>query len=98
MVTMMLIALALATGVALGVRYTVFVLVPASCLGLAFEIAVGAAHQSGAWTSGLTVVFALTSLQVGYLIGSALLSFSLRKRVRDADRNASGITTHSLVL
>ena len=57
-------------GALLGLRFNVFVLVPAFLLGVAFIIVLSGHHP--AMEIALTAFGAVASLQVGYLLGRAL--------------------------
>jgi hypothetical protein len=64
----------LCIGSALGLRFKIFVLLPAILLGLLVGTAYGIAHGETTWSITLTNVVGATCLQLGYLSG-ALLKF-----------------------
>ena len=64
----------LGIGSALGLRFKIFVLLPAILLGLLMCTAYGLAQGTTIWSITLTNVVGVTCLQVGYL-GGALLKF-----------------------
>jgi len=66
-------------GVMLGLRFKVLILAPAIFLSLASNLSIGIAHNSGAWSTLLVVVVAITVLQVGYLCGSTITDARIRK-------------------
>jgi hypothetical protein len=56
-------------GMALGQRFTVFVLAPAILLAVAIAIGVGIARSQTAGTITLVTAAAVACLQIGYLVG-----------------------------
>ena len=56
-------------GLALGWRFNVFILIPTIILGLVGGTVVAVARGEQAWSVGLTIVMAATTLQISYLIG-----------------------------
>jgi uncharacterized membrane protein len=64
----------LCIGSALGLRFTIFVLLPAILLGLFACTAYGLAQGTTIWPITLTNVIGAACLQIGYL-GGALLKF-----------------------
>jgi hypothetical protein len=58
-------------GALLGLRFRVFILVPAITFALVLVIGVGVARESGIWWIALEMVVVATALQLGYLGGSA---------------------------
>ena len=64
----------LCIGSALGLRFKIFVLLPAILLGLLVCTSYGIAHGTTTWSITLTNVVGATCLQLGYLSG-ALLKF-----------------------
>jgi len=75
------------TGVLLGLRFKVLVIVPASLLAAIIIIATGAGQQLGAFV--LTLLVTLASLQIGYVVGSILRAL-VRARFPAAERHKSG--------
>jgi hypothetical protein len=80
-IMMILLAICLLVGMALGQRCNVFALVPAT--GLALVAAIGAdtdgiwsAGTDGIWSSALAAVAAGAVLQLGYLFETAIQSFA----------------------
>ena len=74
-------------GLLLGLRFSSFVLVPASSLCVASALAYGVAHGSGFWATTSAIVLSQVSTQLGYFVGSAILSFAAKNSVNTADRN-----------
>jgi len=87
---MMTIAMiALLIGALLGLRFRVFILVPAIVLASATILSVGMARSDSTWPTLLATVLAITALQVGYLSG-AVVHFSIAK-VRGREDSARSI-------
>ena len=78
----------IAIGLLLGLRFSSFVLVLASSLCVASALAYGVAHGSGFWATTFAIVLSQISTQLGYFVGSAILSFAAKNSVNTADRNA----------
>jgi hypothetical protein len=70
----MIALMTLCIGAALGLRFRIFVLLPAILLGLFVYTACGLAQGTTIWSITLTNVVGATCLQFGYLAG-ALLKF-----------------------
>jgi hypothetical protein len=85
---MMMIAILALIGILLGLRFSSFVLVPASSFCVVFAFAYGVAHGSGFWTTVSAIILSQTSIQLGYFVGSALQCFATKNRVHSADRTA----------
>ena len=82
-------------GAVLGLRFTVWILVPGIAFGLFSAVAVGIAHGHGLGTLALSMVLIASGLQFGYLAGTAVryltaaartLLRSLRFRVQPTNR------------
>ena len=58
-------------GAVLGLRFTVWILVPGIAFGLFAAAAAGIAHRHGLGTVGLTMLLIVVGLQFGYLAGTA---------------------------
>jgi hypothetical protein len=58
---------ALLIGALLGLRFKVFILVPAIAIGSAAILSVDMAHSEGIWPTLLATISAITALQMGYL-------------------------------
>jgi hypothetical protein len=58
-------------GTVLGLRYKIFILLPAAMFMLVFVIGVGVARGAGIWRIALDMTVAMTALQLGYAGGSA---------------------------
>jgi hypothetical protein len=58
-------------GAVLGLRFTVWILVPGIAFGLFAAAATGIAHQHGLGTVGLAMLLIVVGLQFGYLAGTA---------------------------
>jgi hypothetical protein len=56
-------------GIALGLRYKVFVLVPAVSLTIMFAVIGGIAHGDGLWSILLAMAILGTAVQFGYFAG-----------------------------
>ena len=56
-------------GIALGLRYKVFVLVPAVLFAMILAIAIGVARADSVWSIVLATVVVVTAVQLGYLAG-----------------------------
>ena len=69
---MMLAMTGLLTGAMLGFRFKVSVLIPAIPVGAAVIFVVGVANSDSAWLTMLAMALAVTSLQIGYLGGTAI--------------------------
>jgi hypothetical protein len=74
-------------GMALGQRFTVFVLAPAILLAVPIAVGVGIARGQTAGTITLVTVAAVACLQIGYLLG-----LGIRQRIEAgrASRQRSG--------
>jgi len=57
----------------LGLRYKIFILLPAATFMLVFVIGVGVARGAGIWRIALDMMVAMTALQLGYAGGARLL-------------------------
>ena len=82
------IAIAALVGAALGLKFQAFMLIPASLIGVAIAIAVGATTGAGVWWICLDTFIVAASLQFGYLVGVAgeFLGYSSAGRaLRPAD-------------
>jgi hypothetical protein len=58
-------------GAVLGLRYKIFILLPAATFMLVFVIGFGVAREAGIWRIALDMMVAMTALQLGYAGGSA---------------------------
>jgi hypothetical protein len=67
---MMLAAIAVLTGVVLGLRFNIIILFPAIIFGSAVTFAIGMASGNNQWTILLAMAVAITMLQMGYLGGA----------------------------
>ena len=68
-------------GAVLGLRYKVFILLPASTFVLVCVIGVGVARGAGIWRNALDVMVATTALQLGYAGGSAFAAVRERRKL-----------------
>jgi hypothetical protein len=80
-------------GAVLGLRFTVWILVPGFAFGLFAAAAAGVAHRHALGTIGLTMVLIVVGLQFGYLAGTATRFILITARtpggpVRTASRPA----------
>jgi hypothetical protein len=85
---MPLIAMVMLIGATLGLRFKVFVLLPATFLSLLVILSAGIAHGDSYWSVLLSATFVIAALQIGYLAGSAVVvlvtahsKFSLWRKV-----------------
>ena len=62
-------------GATLGLRFKVFVLLPATFLSVLAIVSAGIAHSDGYRSILLTAIFAIAALQIGYLAGSTVIAF-----------------------
>ena len=69
---MMSAMVSLLVGMVLGQRFSVLILVPGIGLALVVTIVAGIARADAAWPIILTSAAVVTSLQIGYLAGTAL--------------------------
>jgi hypothetical protein len=73
---------AIIIGALLGQRFKVFILVPAIAIGSAATFGIGMAHNNSLWSIVLTMVLAMSALQMGYLGGVIIRFVSAGARVR----------------
>jgi ethanolamine transporter EutH len=71
---MMLILIGGTVGVVLGLRYKVFVLIPAMCVALAIVVLDAVAFGDGLGRIALVMFSIATSLQLGYILGGVVAS------------------------
>jgi hypothetical protein len=69
---MMLAILSLLAGMVLGQRFKVLILIPAIAASLIVAVAAGIARADDIWSIVMMAVLAATSLQIGYLGGTAI--------------------------
>ena len=69
---MPMIAIVTLIGAMLGLRFKVFVLLPANFLSVLAIVSAGIAHSESHWSTLVTASFVIAALQVGYLAGSAV--------------------------
>ena len=74
--------MALLFGALLGLRFRVFILVPAVVMSSATILGVGIADGDSIWHTLLAAVLSITALQVGYLSGAVLYSSIAKARAR----------------
>jgi len=67
--TLELAIISMLAGIALGLRYKVFVLVPAVTLTITFAVMAGIAHGDRLWSILLAMATLGTAVQFGYLAG-----------------------------
>jgi hypothetical protein len=67
--TLELAIISVLAGIALGLRYKVFILVPAVGLIIMFAVAGGVAHGDRLWSILLAMMILGTAVQFGYLAG-----------------------------
>jgi hypothetical protein len=68
-------------GAMLGLRYKIFILLPAATFMLVFVIGVGVARGAGIWGIALDMMVATTAMQLGYAGVSAFAA--ARKRCKN---------------
>lgn len=67
----MIVLLAMtAIGAILGIRFSVFVLVPAIAVASLGSLAIGVGQGTGIWSSLVAAYFLISGLQIGYIAGS----------------------------
>lgn len=59
-------------GVMFGLRFKIFVLIPAIAIGSAAVVGTGLGHGSSPWSILLAVLVTITVVQMGYLAGVVL--------------------------
>jgi hypothetical protein len=74
-------------GAVLGLRYKVFILLPAATFVLVFVIGVGVAHGAGIWSIALDMMIAAMALQLGYAGGSAFAAAWKRRKLRRGEHS-----------
>ena len=89
-----LIATIMLIGAMLGLRFKIYVLVPATSLSVLAIFSAGIAHSDGYWSILLTATFAMAALQIGYLAGSAVIGFVVARSKLSLWRKVSR-TRHS---
>jgi hypothetical protein len=75
---MLLLEMAIAAliGAALGLRFQVYILLPATLVVVAMAIAIGVSVGSGMWWIVLDTLIAVAGLQFGYLVGAVVNSLA----------------------
>ncbi len=73
-------------GALLGLRFRVFILVPAIAIGSAATLGLGMAHDDSLWSILLVLVIAISALQLGYLGGVVIRTVSARAQVPNDPR------------
>jgi hypothetical protein len=84
--TISLVVISFAAGIALAQWFRVLILVPAMSLVLVGTIAAGIARTDDVWSIALVAIAVVTALQIGYLIGIWLRSFIVGSRFPRASR------------
>jgi hypothetical protein len=104
--TMELAVIGALAGVALGLRYKVWILFPAITLAATFTIVVGVGRADSFWSIVLTTVALVTAFQLGYLVGIVIHAvaeevFTSRNGNGDSGQNlgmrSDGLTTAAFV-
>lgn len=62
--------IALLAGMSLGLRFKVLILLPAIAFGLPLAFGIGVARTEALWPGLVMAAVAVTSLQIGYLVGA----------------------------
>lgn len=78
----MLAMTAMLIGAVLGLRFKVLVLFPAIFIGSAAALGIGMAHNNGLWSVLLSMILAISALQMGYLGGAVIRFISTGTRIR----------------
>jgi hypothetical protein len=91
---MELVTIAVLVGIALGLRYKVFVPVPAITIAAMFSIVVGVGRADGIWSIVLMTAAVVSTFQIGYLAGIVIRAvieeiFPSREGNGDSDQNLS---------
>ncbi len=96
-----LTGLSLLLGAVLGLRFKVFVLIPVIIFGLVLSTIAGIARGADLWSLIAAMIVALTGLQLGYLGGTAAISFIFSaqgtERSRRSPRTNEDIRTVRIV-
>ena len=71
--------IAIVIGVMLGLRFKVFILIPANVIGSAAAFGAGLAFSDSLWSVLLAMVLAIVALQIGYLAGTVLTTTRVSK-------------------
>jgi hypothetical protein len=80
MMTPLVIGFGLLAGMALGQRFKVLILLPVIGLAVVISTAAGIAHGDQFWSIELLAVWFAVALQIGYLIGTGILSVLVHAR------------------
>jgi len=64
-----IILLGVLVGAVLGLRFTMLVLVPVTCVALGIALVDGIARGDGAWWLAFTMIMISIALQLGYIFG-----------------------------
>ena len=94
---MMLAMMTLLIGALLGLRFRVFILVPAIVVGSAAILSVGMARSDGIWPTLLAMLLAITALQVGYLSGAVIQFLVAKARVSKNSRGTIAVAQRAPV-
>jgi hypothetical protein len=84
--TILLVVICLVAGIALGQWFKILILVPVMSLALVGTIAAGIARADNVWSIAFVAIAVVTALQIGYLIGIWLRSFTVGARFAPASR------------
>jgi hypothetical protein len=95
---LILAAIGLLVGAALGLRFSVFILIPAICFALIIAAIDGIAGGHEVWWIASTMVIVATSIQVGYIGGVVVRSASEVMTVTRDDRRRMPTSTRRLGL
>jgi hypothetical protein len=82
-------------GAVLGLGFTVMVLLPTIALSAVVIIGINVAWGTGLWMAAIETVIALTSVQIGYLIGVGVRVFPDQPRLSVAAMSRSHPENHS---
>lgn len=86
----MLTVTAIFVGAVLGLRFTVFILVPATFIGSMAMLGIGIAHGNGLRSILLALILVILALQIGYFGGAVIRFVNVGARYR---KYSSGIFT-----
>jgi hypothetical protein len=67
----------------LGLRFKVLILAPAIVIGSVATLGIGTMHNSSLWSILLSMVLAITALQMGYLSGTVIRFLIAGAQIRE---------------
>jgi hypothetical protein len=81
----LLVGMSFLLGALLGIKFRVLILIPALGAILLTVVAIGIAHADAVWAILITLVAAVSSLQIGYL-GGAIMQYAFARPTADHRR------------